>query len=114
MTKCFEAEGAPEARAWLAKAAKHGVIPVHRRLQGVGEMTPGALGSDVELKCGLVTAKVQLIEDTEATTEKFWALPAEVLEKIAEGVKTAEALSNKHRMHPAVVYANVKPRNRPT
>ena len=114
MTECLNAEGAPEARVWLAKSAKHGVIPVHRRLQEIGVVTPGALGSEVELKCGEVTAVVQLIEDTEATAERFWALPAEVERVVAEGVKAAEALSKKHRMHAAVGYANVKPCNRPS
>jgi hypothetical protein len=72
MTECLKAEGVPEARGWLAKAAKHGIIPVHKRLQEAGDITPGALGSEVELKCGDAKATVQLIEGTEALSEKFW------------------------------------------
>ena len=88
MTECLNAEGVPEAREWLKKAAKHGVIPVHRRLQQPGDITPGEFGSKVELKCGEVTAVAQVIEDTEATTEQFWALPDEVLRELGDGAKT--------------------------
>jgi hypothetical protein len=114
MMECVEAEGAPEAMAWLAKAAKHGVIPVHKRLQQPGVITPGELGSEVELKCDEVTAVVQLIEADSVTDEEFWSLPAEVERELLEGRRVADALSNKHRLHPAIGYKDVAVRQRPT
>ena len=47
-------------------------------------------------------------------SEKFWELPAEVNRVLAAGVKASEALSKKHRRHPAVGYKNIAPVNRPT
>ena len=82
-------------------------------MQEPGEITPGALGAEVELKCGEVTAVVQLIETTDATADQFWALPAEVERVRAQDELGAEALSKKHRLHPAVGYARIKPRDRP-
>jgi hypothetical protein len=114
MTECLEAENAPEARAWLKKAAKHGVMPVHRRLQQPGEITPGEYGAKVELKCGDVTAVVQLIEEIDVTAKEFWALPAEVERVLSEGRERAEAQSVRHQQHPAVGYKNVPVRKRPT
>ena len=114
MTRCIEAEGEPEAKEWLKKAAKHGVIPVHRRLQAVGEITPGELGSEVELKCGRVTAKVQMIEDFDQTAEEFWALPAELQAALDEERLALQALSEKHKRQPAVGYKRVPTRKRPT
>lgn len=104
MTECLEAAGAPEARAWLAKAAKHGVVPIHQRLQEKGDITPGELGSKVELKCAEATAVVQLIEDSDQTAEAFWGLPAAVVRDMEEGAARAEAISARHRLHPAVGY----------
>jgi len=114
MTECFQAEGKPEARKWLKKAAKHGVIPVYRRVQEPGDITPGELGSKVELKCGGVKAFVQLIEDTDSTAEQFWGLPSEVTHEIEKRNMAAEALSERHRRHPAIGYARLKPHQRPT
>jgi hypothetical protein len=114
MTECLEAEGAMEARAWLAKAAKHGVIPVHRRLEGLGIITPGEFGSKVELKCDDATAVVQMIEDSDQTAEEFWALPAEVLRVLEVGRVAKEAMSKRHLLHPAVGYQSVPVARRPT
>ena len=75
MVSCLEDEGCPEAVAWLKEAALHGVIPVDRRLQQVGELPAGALGSLVQLRCGDCTAEVQVIEDMEEPANDFWALP---------------------------------------
>jgi hypothetical protein len=114
MTECLAAEGATGARAWLAEAAKHGVLPINRRLQERGDITPGEFGSKVELKCDDVTAEVQLIEDIEQTAEQFWGLPAEVLREREKGETAAEALSKRHLRHPAVGYAFVPIARRPT
>jgi hypothetical protein len=114
MTECLVAEGATGAKAWLAEAAKHGVIPVNRRLQERGDISPGEFGSRVELKCDDVTAEVQLIEDIEQTAEQFWALPEVVLLELEKGAAAAEALSKKHLQHPAVGYASVPVARRPT
>jgi hypothetical protein len=114
MTECLNAEGAPEARAWLAEAAIHGVLPLHDRLQEMGDITPGEFGSRVQLKCGEVTAIVQLIEDIDQTADQFWALPPEVVRRMNEGIKAAEARSKKHILHPAIGYASVPVARRPT
>jgi hypothetical protein len=114
MRECLEAAGAPEAIPWLAKGAKHGVVPIHQRLQEPGIITPGEFGSEVELKCGEAKAVVQVIEDYEQTADAFWALPAEVLRDRADGEARAEVLSARHRLHPAVGYARVPVTGRPT
>ena len=114
MTTCLLAEGAPEARAWLKSAAKHGVIPVHRRIEARGEITPGEMGSRVELKCDDITAVVQLIQHYDQTADQFWTLPAEIARVLSEGNQAAEARSAKHRLHPAIGYASIPMHRRPT
>lgn len=114
MTNCLEHEGEPEARAWLAKAAKHGVVPVHRRVQEPGVITPGELGSEVELKCGDATAITQVIEGTEDDAEEFWSLPAELEQVRVDRNRNLQALSEKHRRHPAIGFARVPKERRPT
>ena len=57
---------------------------------------------------------MQLIEDTEEKTEDFWGLPAEVLHSRAVRNTAREASSVRHRQHPAVGYARVPVRERPT
>ena len=85
MTECLDAEGATESMAWLAEVAKCGVLPIHRRVQNAGEVTPGELGSTVELQCDDVTVRVQMIEDTDMTSTEFWALPNAIEEELASG-----------------------------
>ena len=114
MTKCIDAEGEPEAKEWLRQACKHGIIPVHNRLQETGVITPGELGSMVELKCGSATATVQLIEDTGTTAEQFWSLPEELTNKLEDDRSKLQALSVRHRQHAAIGYARVLVRRRPT
>jgi hypothetical protein len=114
MTDCLNSEGAPEARQWLAKAAKHGVIPIHARLQEKGDITPGEFGSNVVLRCGEVTAVAQLIEDYDQTATQFWALPADIEAERAQRHVEGQALSKRHRLHPNVGYEKVKGPLRPT
>ena len=114
MTECLKAEGALSAKKWLAKAAEHGVVPIHRRIQEPGEISAGALGAEVELKCGHVTAVVQNIEDRDQTAKEFWALPEDLQQILAANRATSEAASDKHRQHPAIGYKKVPMRQRPT
>jgi hypothetical protein len=86
------------------KAAKHGVMPVHRRMQEPGDITFGEFDAKVELKCGEVTAVVQLIEEIDVTVvQQFWALPAEVERVLSEGREMAEALSGRQPATPGFV-----------
>ena len=114
MQECLDAEGAHEAMAWLKKSAKHGVMPIHRRLQAIGEITPGEFGSQVEMKCDQVTAVVQMIEHVDMASEKFWSLPAAVLAVLDQRRLAGEALSAKHLQHPAIGYLAVPREKRPT
>jgi len=114
MTTCLLSEVAKEARAWLQSAAKHGIIPVHRRIEARGEITPGELGSRVELKCDDITAVVQLIQHNEETADHFWSWPAEIARVLKKGNQAAEARSARHRLHPAFGYASIPIRRRPT
>ena len=61
-----------------------------------------------------VKNRPKLIETTDATADQFWALPGEVERVRAQDALGAEAFSKKHRLHPAVGYARIKPRDRPT
>jgi hypothetical protein len=114
MKECLEAEGAKEALSWLAKAAKHGVVPIHHRLQELGDVTPDEFGSKVELKCDETAPEVQLIEDCKHTVEDLWNLPAEVERVLADGRQAVEALSRRHNLHPTVGYQSVPVARRPT
>ena len=57
-----------EAREWLKQAARHGVMPISKRLEEHGVITPGELGSKVEMTSDGVSACVQMIEDQEQRT----------------------------------------------
>jgi len=115
MQTCLDAEGeGAEAMEWLTKAAQHGVIPVHQRLQTAADITPGEFGAKVELKCGGVTAVVQLIEEGAVTDAKFWDLPAEVERVLREGRRNDDVLSERHRRHPAIGYKATPVRKRST
>jgi hypothetical protein len=114
MREVFDSEGSKEAWAWLKKAARHGVMPVHKRLQEPKNLTGGNFGALAELKCDDVTATVQMIEDCDYTVEEFWALPTDVANAVKETRAAEEALSKKHRLHPAIGYKRVKRKERPT
>ena len=85
-----------------------------KRLQAPGYITPGALGSEVQLRCDDVTAVVQLIEADTASEEDFWTLPNDVMNELDRKAKAAEARSAKHRRHPAVGYKSIPTKQRPT
>jgi hypothetical protein len=114
MRECVEATNAPGAMDWLKEAALHGAIPVDRRLQESGCITPGALGPEVELRCDDVTAVVQLIDSETVAEEEFWDLPQDIVEELNRISRRTKALSEKHQRHPAVGYKAVSVRMRPT
>ena len=111
MEQCLKDAGEPEARAWLKKAAKHGVIP-HTRIQGRGERTPGNIGSLVKLTCGDVNAEAQIIEDADDDQDTFWALP-EAVQSQLDARKLLNASTNQSK-GPAVGYQKVPVEKRPT
>ena len=107
--KHCEHEGTPEAMDWLRQVSKHGVLPIHRRLQEQGALAPGELGTEVEMKCGEVVAKVQHIEATDADSHAdFWKSP------YAEDERQDEDSQPMRRKHPCVGYKDVPVRRRPT
>jgi hypothetical protein len=106
-------EADSEAIQWLKKAAKHGVVPIHCRDQEKGDITPGELGSRVTLKCGEVTAKAYIIEDTEASNEEFWFCPSPATIEDRHSDSRSSSTSSQ-RLHPNIGYAGVPPSQRPT
>ena len=117
MQESLRSEGYPEAVEWLKKVGKHGVIPIDERLQEVGELSPGALGSTVRLRCGDTTGEVQIIEDLNADTgDDFWALPADLAADLERHEDTSRHAvhSAKSRRHPAIGYQDVAVRSRAT
>jgi hypothetical protein len=115
MKEYLDSQGATGALEWLKKAAKHGEVPIERRMEEVGVVSPGEMGSQVELRCGEVTASVQAIEAVEWNDEHdFWELPAEIKEDREKERRGRTAASERHQMHPAIGYSKIPVQKRPT
>ena len=111
---CCEAEGEPHAMEWNAQAAKHGVLPIDSYLQPNMEVTPGNLGTNVQIRCGDTTAEVQLITQRSVSAQEFWALPASLQAYREEDLKTLANREAMHCEHACIGYQNVRAGDRPT